>query len=172
MNTLGTNEVNCEDIIEFILRTIYNRPKKETTLEESRRSMMKVGEGKKRKYRSTKLVIPDRSSLLMKIKRSNLVAYPWKNCLSTTLVPLMPKHNGWIEVNVELVTNWFEGDPLPTDEVYDEHIDDLKHAAVEEIEDERLKESDSDVDEVSDAEYALSDEYACSGETDEDDDSG
>ena len=37
-------------------------------------------------------------------------------------------------------------------------IYDLKHAAVEEIEDERLKESDSDVDEVSDAEYALSDQ--------------
>ena len=133
--------------------------------------MMKVGEGKKRKYRSTKLVIPDRSSLLMKIKRSNLVAYPWKNCLSTILVPLMPKHNGWIEVNGELMTNWFEGDPLPTDEVYDEHIDDLMHAAVEEIEDEKLEASNSDVDEESDAEYPLSDEESSSGETDEDDDS-
>ena len=80
----------------------------------------------------------------------------------------MPKHNGWIGkwwIGDQLV----EGAPLPADEVYDEHINNLMHAAVEEIEDERLKESDTDVDKVSDAEYALSDEHASAGETDDDD---
>ena len=32
LNMLGTNEVNSEDVIEFILRTIYNRPKKENRI--------------------------------------------------------------------------------------------------------------------------------------------
>ena len=162
LDTLRTDDVNSDDVIEFILRTLYNRPKKEETLEESRRVMMKVGKGNKCKYRSTKLVIPDRSSLLMKIKRSNLVTYPWKNCLNTILKPLIPKHNGWMEVNGELVTEWFEGDPLPSDEEYDKHIDDLMHSAIDDIEEENS--------EASESEYPLSDEESSSAETDDDED--
>ena len=49
LETLGTGDVNHDDVTEFIHRTVYNQPRKETTLEESRREMMKVGKGKKKK---------------------------------------------------------------------------------------------------------------------------
>ena len=37
-----------------------------------------------------KRVIPDKSSLIMKIK-----PVPWKNCLDTNVESLVPKENGW-----------------------------------------------------------------------------
>ena len=122
LDSLGTENVNYDDVIDFIIHTVYNRPAKEKIPAQTRKATLTVGKGKKRKYRSTNLVLPDKSSLIMKIKRSNLVADPWRNCLGKNLVPLIPKENGLDEVDGELVTKWFEWDQLPSDEEYDAHI--------------------------------------------------
>ena len=169
LDSLGTNNVNYDDVIEFIIHTVYNRPAKEKTPAQVRRATITVGKGKKRKYRSTSLVLPDKSSLMMKVKRSNLVAYAWRNCLNMSLVPLIPKENGWDEVDGELVTKWYEGDPLPSDEEYDAHINELRRAAIEEEieQEEQLEQSDSDIDSESDFEYATSGEESNGDDSDD-----
>ena len=163
--------MNYDDVIDFIIHNVYNRPAKEKTPAQTRKATLTVGKGKKRKYRSTNLVLPDKSSLIMKIKRINLVAYPWRNCLDKNLVPLIPKENGWDEVDGELVTKWFEGDQLPSDEEYDAHINKLMRAAIEEEieEEQQLGQSDSDTDSDSDFEYATSGDESNSGDDSDDD---
>ena len=104
----------------------------------------------------------------MKIKRSNLVAYPWRNCLDKNLVPLIPKENGWDEVDGKSVTKWFEGDQLPSDEEYDAHINKLMRAATEE-EIKEVAQSDSDTGSDSDFEYATSGDESNSGDDSDDD---
>lgn len=160
LKSLGTNDVDNNDIIDFIIHTVYNRPEKEKTPANARMATIKVG--KKGKYRSTNLVLPDISSLLMKIKRSNLVTYDWKNCLNTLHRPLVPSDNGWREVDGELVTIWFEGDQLPSDDEYDKHIKKLLSDSIDKtIDNEELNvmiNSDSDSDSDTDSEYPISDE--------------
>ena len=73
---------------------------------------------------------------------------------------------GWIEVDGELTTKWFEGAPLPSGEEYDKHIDSLMHHAVGDIEEEISAASDSE----SEAEYPLSGDESSSDETDDNDD--
>ena len=81
----------------------------------------------------------------MKIKRSNLVAYSWRKFLSTTVIPLIPKENGWNEVDGNLEIKWFEGDTLPSDDIYDRHVANLFDDVDEDInEEEDEDESDSD----------------------------
>jgi len=81
LDSLGTENVNYDDVIDFIIHTVYNRPAKEKTPAQTRKATLTVGKGKKRKYRSTNLVLPDKSSLIMKIKRSNLVALSMEELL-------------------------------------------------------------------------------------------
>ena len=105
----------------------------------------------------------------MKIKRSNLVTYPWKNCLNTTLIPMLPKYNGWVEMNGELIPQWFEGDPLPSEEEYDSHIEDLLHCEEDDTEEDDSDKPDSDMDTDSDLEYPSSVGETSSDETDGED---
>ena len=122
LDSLGTRNPDLEVIIDFILHTIYNRPLKEKSARDSRVALLYAGKGKNRKYQSTKILPPDRSSLVMKIRRANLVAYYWKNCLSEFLEPFDARGEGWEVKDGELIPTWFEGSNLPSDEQYDEHI--------------------------------------------------
>ena len=45
--------------------------------------MLFVKRGNKKVFASTKTLIPDVDSLTMKIKRANLVAQSWINCLNS-----------------------------------------------------------------------------------------
>ena len=102
----------------------------------------------------------------MKIKRSNLVAYPWKDCLNTNLVPMVPEDNGWDVIDGNLVPAWFEGGSLPTDEVYDTHIESKQQ---ETTEDEETYETDSEnsESECDSDNYATSETYSSSDEDDD-----
>ena len=157
LHTIGSENVNFGDIIDFILHTVYNRPAKEKTPKDSRLALLHVGKGKTKKYRSTKLIPPDESSLRMKIKRCNLVAYPWVNCLNTTLQPLVPVENGWKIKDDELVPVWFEGSVLPSDEEYDAHV---KHKLLDSLAEQLASEDNAETEE-SDCDYE-SDDYPAS----------
>ena len=50
---------------------------------DSRYAMLFVKRGNKKVFASTKTFIPDVDSLTMKIKRANLVAHSWINCLNS-----------------------------------------------------------------------------------------
>ena len=86
LDTLGTENPDYDKTIDFILRTVYNRPSNEKTPKDSRQAMLFSGKDKSRKFRST--LPPDHRSLLMKIKRANLVSYIWKNCLNPELLSM------------------------------------------------------------------------------------
>ena len=123
LDSLGTAEPNFIKIIHLIIHTVYNRPRNETSPRDSRVVMLFSGKGKDRKYRSTTVIPPrDVSSLEMKIRRCNLVAYDWNTCLDQTYRPLNPLQCGWMIKGSILVPQWYEGNNLPSDEEYDEHI--------------------------------------------------
>ena len=103
-----------EDIIDFVLHIIYNRPKKEENLIDSRYAMIYTRKGKNKKFASTKKIPPDERSLLQKCKRTHLVSYSYYNCLENDFVPLNPEHYGWIIENDELKPISYEGDAIPT----------------------------------------------------------
>ena len=132
LDSLGSDNPNLEDITKFILQTIYNRPLREKTPTDSRVAMLRIaqkGKTKKVKYRSTKAIPPDSKSMNMKIRRANKIAYSWNwvNFLNPNFHPLDARNEGW-EVKEfsnnekRLVPIWYTGNPLPTDEEYDEHI--------------------------------------------------
>ena len=79
--SLYTPNFVFEDIIDFVIHVIYNRPKKEKNLIDSQYAMIYVGKGKNRKFASTKKIPPDEKSLLQKCKRTHLVSYSYYNCL-------------------------------------------------------------------------------------------
>ena len=77
----------------------------------------------------------------------------------------MPKEYGWNEVDGVLVTKWFEGDCLPSDEEYDAHVNEVLRATIQEHYEEEYQcsnESDSD----NDSEYAISETYSSSDDDD------
>ena len=76
--SLYTPNFVFEDIIDFV---IYNRPKKEKNLIDSRYAMIYVGKGKNRKFASTKKLPPDEKSLLQKCKRTHFTTIVWKMTL-------------------------------------------------------------------------------------------
>ena len=178
LDTLGTNEPNVGEIIDFILHTIYNRPKSEKCARDSRAKMIFTSTGKNkkgRKYRPTTSIPPDESSLRMKILRCNWVTYNWKNSLNPNFCSLDATKSGWTvktHNNVEyLATVWYEGNTLPTDEEYSQHI--IEKQRCEEltdmdIEEESISEEediDSDVEYESD--YAQSEVYSSEEEDDD-----
>ena len=65
LNSFGSEYPNFNEIIDFVIHTIYNRPKKERTLTESRCTMLK--KGKKSNYKSTKFIPPDKKTMKNKI---------------------------------------------------------------------------------------------------------
>ena len=157
LETLGTPEPNIQEISNFILYVIYNRPKKEKSVTESRVIMMfsKKGKGKCSK-KSTKSIPPDEKSLKMKILRSNFVSHSWKHCLSNDYIHFGPTKFGWQRVNGNLVPLWYEGPNLPTDEEYYQHISGDKHLDDDTV-DKCTDYSDADnSDDESENEYASS----------------
>ena len=116
--SLYTPNFVFEDIIDFVIHVIYNQPKKEKNLIDSRYAMIYVGKGKNRKFASTKKISPDEKSLLQKCKRTHLVSYSYYNCLENDFVPLIPEHSGWMIENNELKPTSYEGQGLPTIEQY------------------------------------------------------
>ena len=74
ISSLSTSNLDYNNIIDFVLRVIYNRPKTEKTPGQSRYSMLFVKrKGKIRKFSDTKRLLPDTESLKMKILRANYV---------------------------------------------------------------------------------------------------
>ena len=57
--------------------------------------MLFVKRGNKKIFASTKSLIPDVDSLTMKIRRVNLVAHSWINCLNSEYEGLDPLLYGW-----------------------------------------------------------------------------
>ena len=69
--SLSTRNIDFDCVIEFILRVIYNRSRTKTTTGDLRYAMLFVKKkGKKRKFLDTNRLLPDESSLKMKIKRA------------------------------------------------------------------------------------------------------
>ena len=110
------------DTTDFILYTVYNRPKKEKTPGESRFAMLYDRQGKNIKFVSTKILPSDAKSLKMKIKRPNVIFYAMFHCLDSNYIPLDPVKYGWKIENQKLVPVWFEVNRLPSDEEYNEHL--------------------------------------------------
>ena len=169
LDSLGTTDPNFSEISEFVIHTIYNRPKKERTLGESRAAMLFVQQNTKKgkKYRSTTQIPPDEKSLEMKTRRSNLVAYDWNNCLNGRYTPLAPCHSGWVIKDGCLFPQWYDGNNLPSDEEYDEHIMQKFHALEEDDigNDSETSDSESDYDSE---EFPLSETYTSSDDDDSD----
>ena len=60
--SLYTPNFVFEDIIDFVIHVIYNRPKKEKNLIDSQYAMIYVGKGKNRKFTSAKKIPADEKS--------------------------------------------------------------------------------------------------------------
>ena len=122
LESLNTESGDATQIIEFILRVIYNRPNMEKTPGQARYKMLFVGKGKKKKFASTKAIIPDKSTLVMKSKRTNFVTHLMVNCLEQNFVPLNPSDYAWKKNDDDDRWSpiWFEGSPLPsTNDVFE-----------------------------------------------------
>ena len=148
------------------MNTIYNRPLHEISPTSSRVAMLSTGNSKRKniRYRSTKAIPPDTNSLHMKIKRSNMIAYTWRNFLKHDFHPLDARNEGR-EVKESngikrLVPIWYTDNPLPKDFEYDRHIFD-KHGDVQtnDSSDSENSQYDSESDE-----YAKSDSNLSSDE--------
>ena len=156
LDTLGTENPDYDKIIDFIVRTVHNRPANDETPKDSRLAMLFGGKGKSRKFRSTKTLPPDRRSLLMKIKRaSTIVSY------SLSMDPC--DWGSEVRDNL-LIPVWFGGSNLPSNTEYDLHIKNT----LQNYEDTDSDISDSESEDDSD-EFSASETYSSS---DEDDDIG
>ena len=153
---LGGN-ADIDQVVDFVLHVIYNRPLCEKTPGDSRYAMLIIKKGKKTKFAPTKSLPPDYKSLVQKIKRANFVAYGWSNCLYGEFDQPDPLFYGWKYENKLLLPIWYEGNPLPsTEEIlryFDDELDEFelpsfRSQSTKEID----SESDSDGDIVSEDE--------------------
>ena len=156
LNSLGRQYPNLNEIIDFVIHTIYNRPKKEETLKDTRIAMFLVKKGKKTDYNSTKLIPPDKEMMKMKILRAHYVSYMWKNCLNGRYTHLDPCEFGWVQKCGMMAPLWYEGSNLPSDEEYYAHINARVGATDSPLPD-FSDSSDSDSEFDSDEENPLSD---------------
>ena len=115
LKSMNTSVANVDEVSEFVLRVIYNRPKTEKTLGDARYNMLFVkGKGKKkRKYASTKALPPDATSLSLKIQRSNYVTMAYVNCLNSNYVPPPATNYAWEDLDGVLAPIWTIGPPFP-----------------------------------------------------------
>ena len=61
-------------VIDFIIHIVYNRPKLEKTAAQCRYGIaIKTSKMRKKKFNDTKRILPDESTLKMKIMRANFV---------------------------------------------------------------------------------------------------
>ena len=114
LRSLQTENAIVSEVIDFVIHIIYNRPNHERTPGDSRYAMLFVKRGNKKVFASTKTLIPDVDSLTMKIKRANLVAHSWINCLNSEYEGLDPLLYGWNFDNDALSPIWYNGPALPT----------------------------------------------------------
>ena len=123
LSSPSTDQANIPDVMDFIIHVIYNRPNRDKSPGDSGYAMLFVGKGTKRKFASTKSLIPDAKSLKMKILRSNLVSHGWVNCLNPTYEGLDPLKYGWKIENDILRPLWFDGAPLPSKKELNENVE-------------------------------------------------
>ena len=72
--TLTTTDVNMGEVVDYILHVVYGRKRSERTPGESRYAMLFVkSKGKRKRFTDTRRIVPDESSLKMKIKRAHCV---------------------------------------------------------------------------------------------------
>ena len=83
LRSLQTENAIIYEVIDSVIHIIYNRPNHERTPGDSRYTMLFVKRVNKKVFASAKTLIPDVDSLTMKIKRANLVAHSWINCLNS-----------------------------------------------------------------------------------------
>ena len=114
--SLLSRRPDIDQVTDFVLHIIYNRPIREKCPGESRYNMLtkkkKQGNTKK-KYNTSKELPPDQSSLKMKILRASFTAHTMSNCLDSQYVPLDPSLFGWKYTDNTWKPVWFEGNPLP-----------------------------------------------------------
>ena len=96
-DTLGSLHANQTTITDFILHTIYNRPRNEKTPGESRYVLLfRKGERRTaKKIITSKRIPPDSSSLKCLIQRADFVTNGWLNCLDGHYTPPDPLLYGW-----------------------------------------------------------------------------
>ena len=117
LSSLESSELILNDVTNFILHVIYNRPKKEKTPGDSRYAMLFTGQGKKRKFTPWSMRLPPDSKLLKcHIQRVNLIVHGMVNCLNGSYDQLDPLKYGWELENYIPVPIWYEGTALPTTE--------------------------------------------------------
>ena len=118
--SLQTENAIVSKVIHFVIHIIYNRPNHERTPGDSRYAMLFVKRGNKKVFASTKTLIPYVDSLTMKIKRADLVAHSWINCLNLEYEGLEPMLYGRYFDNDALSPIWYNGSALP---IMDEIVD-------------------------------------------------
>ena len=104
------------DVVEFVLRIVYNRPKKEKTLGESRYIMM-TSKMKKKDTKitqpSSKNLPPDEASIKIKIFRGTYILIIMSSCLNLTFVLPDPHLYGWISADGSWKPVWLEEKQYP-----------------------------------------------------------
>lgn len=121
LSSLETTEADINEVIDFVLHVIYNRPKKEKTPGDSRYAMLFSGKGSKRSFTPLKRLPPDRLSLKYAIRRANLVTNGMVNCLNSTYHQLEVLSYGWELENGIPVPIWYDGNALP----HNDELDDM-----------------------------------------------
>ena len=116
LSSLSTHEANLEDVTNFVLYVIYNRPSSEKIPDESRYAMLFKGKKGSRTFNSLHILPPDINSLKMKVMRANYVSFLMSNCLNPRLTYLNPLNYGWKMENDNLVPIWFSGPCLPSNQ--------------------------------------------------------
>ena len=113
LKSLNYSNANIGEIIEFVLRIIYNRLKSEKTLGDARYNMLFIKSKDKKKFASTKCLPPNKISLALKIKRDNYIIIPYTSCLNLIFVPPLATDYGWGDDNGYLSPIWTDGPPIP-----------------------------------------------------------
>lgn len=124
LTSMLSGKADVDQVTDFVLHIIYNRPLREKTPGDSRYAMLFVKNGKQTKFAPTKSLPPDYDSLHQKIKRANFVAYGWKNSLYGEFDQPDPLLYGWKYENEVLMPVWYEGKALPDNDEILGYVDD------------------------------------------------
>jgi len=116
LSTLEQPEAKSDEVIDFILHILYNRPKREKTPGDSRYAMMMSGKGKKRKFTPSQRLPPDRKSMQSHIQRANFVVNCMVHCLDGAYRQPNPLNYGWTLDDGVLQPLWYTGSALPNDD--------------------------------------------------------
>ena len=108
---LLSGQPNIDEVTDFVLHIVYNRPLKEKSPGESRYNMLikkknQTGR-KKEKNNTSKDLPPDQGLLKMKILRASFTADIMLNCLNLQYIPLDPSLYGWKIVENRWEPVWF-----------------------------------------------------------------